>query len=210
MRLPSPREPRSAFSLVELLIAVSVLVVLAGLLVSFSQRAAEAARQTQCISNLKQWGTVIHQYTSDFQGRFPGSYPFNDGRAWYHFSSPLVLNYLLGGASDNATVARWNQASGINGCPEHPNRYDSYAYNFHLGNLNAVGQSLFRGGRSQLQYPASFLMITDAPVDAAVSGFSTATPERIGKCHSGRFNGLYADGHVESLSNVNLLHIFPE
>lgn len=61
---------RRAVTLIELLIVVTVIGALLGLLLPAVQSAREAARNTQCQSNLHQIGVYIAQET-DLRGRMP-------------------------------------------------------------------------------------------------------------------------------------------
>ena len=66
------RNSRRAFTLVELLVVVTIIGILIALLMPAVQSAREAARQTQCRNNLYQIGHACLQHV-DKQGHFPSS-----------------------------------------------------------------------------------------------------------------------------------------
>lgn len=63
-----PRSP-SAFTLIELIATISVVVILASLLVPSLKNAMQKASQTRCAANLKQIATALTLYATDNNGR---------------------------------------------------------------------------------------------------------------------------------------------
>ncbi len=62
---------RLAFTLIELLVVIAIIAILAAILFPVFARARENARKTSCLSNLKQIGLGVMQYTQDYDGIYP-------------------------------------------------------------------------------------------------------------------------------------------
>lgn len=62
---------RSAFTLIELLVVVSIIAILAAILLPTVSLIREAARRTQCASNLRQVGAAMLTYGQDQDGCLP-------------------------------------------------------------------------------------------------------------------------------------------
>jgi prepilin-type N-terminal cleavage/methylation domain-containing protein/prepilin-type processing-associated H-X9-DG protein len=64
---------KSAFTLIELLVVIAIIAILAAILFPVFAQAREKARQTSCLSNLKQIGTGIYMYVQDYDEKYPYS-----------------------------------------------------------------------------------------------------------------------------------------
>lgn len=69
---------RVGFSLVELLVAITILALLAALLLPAVVSSREAARRAQCDNNLRQLGLAASNYESQYPCFPPSSY-FSEG-----------------------------------------------------------------------------------------------------------------------------------
>lgn len=83
------------FTLIELLVVIAIIAILAAILFPVFARAREKARQTSCLSNLKQIGLALQMYAQDYDMLLPlaNEYPGTDGPpGLYDVIEPYVKN----------------------------------------------------------------------------------------------------------------------
>lgn len=68
-----------AFTLVEILISLGIVLTLAALIVPVAGKARDQAKTAGCLSNLRQCGTLIHLYAADHDQAFPLATQNNQG-----------------------------------------------------------------------------------------------------------------------------------
>src|SRR5436189_6483490 len=69
------------FTLIELLVVIAIIAILAAILFPVFAGVKEKARQTACMSNLRQLGTATNIYVQDYDETYP-AYPFDTAVAW--------------------------------------------------------------------------------------------------------------------------------
>jgi prepilin-type N-terminal cleavage/methylation domain-containing protein/prepilin-type processing-associated H-X9-DG protein len=89
---------RRGFTLIELLVVIAIIAILAAILFPVFARAREKARQTSCLSNMKQLGLGLMMYCQDYDETYPLSYYYFDpaagGSSGYHHWSGVIGPYV--------------------------------------------------------------------------------------------------------------------
>ncbi len=195
---------RRGFTLIELLVVIAIIAILAAILFPVFARAREKARQTSCLSNIKQLGLGMLMYAQDFDEMFsgmsngsplpnpvvPGDTTFNYHPTYGYFNcwSNGIYPYIK-----NVQIYR---------CPS--TRYNCYgvAYGLPAHGANPAGGRVSLFGRpihSRIKRPAEILMITEK---GAGGGCQYVLSSQYYACrdqHNEGGNIAFFDGHAKWL-----------
>ena len=121
------------FTILELLIVISIMSILTCILLPSLSKARGAAKGIKCLGNLKQLGHALSFYTDDYNGFFPPCKENNPPE--YHWRLWFLGTYLGNSDAETNTIAK----AGVFWCPEDRYREKlkkpgySYGYNAYVG-----------------------------------------------------------------------------
>lgn len=99
-----PTGRRFGFTLIELLVVIAIIAILAAILFPVFAQARAKARQTACLSNLKQLGSAFQMYLSDYDEQLPlAAYATaQDFRTWHELTDPYAKNTAIWHCANSA------------------------------------------------------------------------------------------------------------
>lgn len=109
---------KRAFTLIELLVVIAIIAILAAILFPVFAQARDKARQSVCLSNMKQIGTATMMYLQDYDEQFFAHAPVGvPARTWQEdWWMFLLIPYTKMNPQEAAKVGRDNFFS----CPSNP------------------------------------------------------------------------------------------
>lgn len=212
------RHHSSAFTLIELLAVVSIVLILLSLLFPAISKMRESGHSSACVSNLRQIGAAFQMYASDNNGLFPAPrYRAQEedvarknpsGKNWQ-----IEINGYLG-----KDIKTWS-ASYANTdryvfCPKYLPEYkqtktlQSRVAGGYGMNVNLTDNWTYRFSSMKIVKPATTVLVGDSDdyhLDAEKPGWVTPDKEGLFKSgdpirHAKMANYLFVDGHVAALT----------
>jgi prepilin-type N-terminal cleavage/methylation domain-containing protein len=147
---PGRRGSRNAFTLIELLVVIAIIAILAAILFPVFAQAREKARQTACLSNMKQIGLGLTMYAQDYDEVLP---PANDDVT--NFAAPTSKPNFLG------SLIPYIKSKPIFVCPSTPLATDPASVKLGL-QPNAESSTNYMGNGVIMGRP---LAVVPAPAD---------------------------------------------
>ena len=205
---------RRGFTLIELLVVIAIIAILAAILFPVFAKAREKARQSSCLSNVKQIALGCLQYAQDYDETLPCAWQYAPSPTQAYFGvliSPYVKNTQIFLCPSDSTPNNWGGAT------------YSYLWN-NIQNSStywtiAIAKGVFsnspwtsHGGLriagayygvklSTVTDPAGTLMLFDGNVDGGEVWNDTmvdyGTAPVIKARHNDGFNAAFVDGHTK-------------
>ena len=212
----------NGFTLIELLVVIAIIAILAAILFPVFAQAREKARQTSCLSNMKQLGTGLQLYVDDYDECFPNG-------TWEEYANMNTTDANNGVYKSFVyEMYPYVKSNGIFCCPSAPGKANivkdagygypgsSYAANGVLCTKDAVSMA-------QVARPSEIYMFCE--LNTGVTNQAHYKPWRCGGPdgswnyvwavgflptwdggfpHNGGMNYTFADGHAKYIKAGNM------
>ncbi|MBQ0104704.1 MAG: prepilin-type N-terminal cleavage/methylation domain-containing protein [Armatimonadetes bacterium] len=217
-RLFSDLTKNKGFTLIELLVVIAIIAILAAILFPVFAQAREKARQTSCLSNVKQFCTAWQLYSDDFEETACPVY-LDDFQTWWdgYDNSWIDGNFYY----DKGLLSPYIKNGQISACPSFPRgkTWDrpntGYAYSMLIGNGFGLSQSYDWSCHpvaiAQIKNPSETVLFSDAGYNSGGEIYGSNClypPSQVGSTgtktyfiHNDMANVGFADGHAKAVKN---------
>ncbi|RRK01356.1 prepilin-type N-terminal cleavage/methylation domain-containing protein [Opitutaceae bacterium TAV4] len=203
---PKNTHSAAAFTLIELLAVIAIIGVLAAIILATLGNVRAKARQTRCLSNLRQLQMANHLYAMDHKDRFVRVRLADNSGKWHDTTD--FLKYL----GSNKTSA--NKLDKSMRCPDRVflpdgSESDHTAYGYNFTDLSSKsdnsGQKERGVGQGEILRPSRTIAFADAldyQINSSNAGNYKPDTAKISQTaafrHNDKINVVFWDGHAAS------------
>lgn len=203
--------PRSAFTLIEMLVVIAVIAVLAAILIPVGNSMLTRARLAESTSNLRQIGLAMQNYYNDNK-RWPSA---AGGSGKRHWRAELVMSGYFGDSAEvRSNAISFQQHPALN-CPLqsalHPQvtRKDTFAMNQNLGDQATPQPWHGPSNPAAMERPNKAALVSGgafkAPNAFELTFFPSAAAAALPMAvYQGKANVLFVDGHVDLVATNDM------
>lgn len=212
------------FTLIELLVVISIIALLIAILLPALARARDAARNSQCMSNMRQVFLACWSYADDYKGKFPlaltddSTTPNYNKMMWQQRLISYIPSHELRQPGANtanrfrpATVFRCPSAELIEMTGSYLGLYYSHYGLNHCMTYNDIPDWKYQRDDVRL-IPSRYIAIAEANIFGDMSSarsssgivYNGSTPAmyRFSHLSNSTSNHVFLDGHVENINGV--------
>ncbi len=211
---------RRGFTLIELLVVIAIIAILAAILFPVFARAREKARQSSCLSNVKQLMTAVRMYTGDYDEMMvphvtrptpPFELPGGGTMESDHLAWPgLIFAYIKNVQLYSCPSAQHKWDGGTHTTDTY-NEWSEQSYSINVWASARTGDYSSVRSLSSFEYPAENMVLAPGKVPNQ-SGWGTSYYVRPGlwshyaledldpERHNDGGNYGYMDGHAKFMA----------
>lgn len=189
---------RRAFTLIEMLLVIAIILILAGLLYPVFTSARESVHQAGCVTHLRQIGIALRLYLNDHDDGFPaGAYHSNPAirRTWDRAWQDTLTAYVTEPTAFTCPAATLRTSTRDSyGCNPWLSRWFGAARESQVAQPSRTLYSTEHAIGDWPSFPPSYLQANPIPY---AEQYCSAR-------HFGRTMALFVDGHVRRLEPAAL------
>jgi prepilin-type N-terminal cleavage/methylation domain-containing protein/prepilin-type processing-associated H-X9-DG protein len=221
----------SGFTLIELLVVIAIIAILASILFPVFAQAREKARQTSCLSNMKQIMLAELQYTQDYDEAHTDPFGYAPAQSWVQLLYPYTKNKGIFKCPSDV----YDRGTGYSGDVSYSENF-SAPWDYPLTNSDWSQESAdqyvmspSRGTDAEIPSPSTTIYIAERPnnyhnydygwaaevsacseefaAEKGVGGYTGGSAFGGARLHNGGSNYAFADGHTKWMKREATLRL---